>query len=90
MNKIAITDTEAALLWTNQVNHEIEETHDLLTECGRTIQAIKDDAEGTLIDELYKYGADFMAFTAKVTGAMKSCSGAIRNVVNGLRNLFSK
>lgn len=85
MKQIALTDTEAGLLWTNQVDHEIEETHDLLVECGRTIQAIKDDADGTLIDELYRYGADFLKFASEVTGLMKSLSNGVRGFINAIK-----
>lgn len=87
-DQIAISDTEAALLWTNQVEHEIEETHDLLDECGKTVQAIKDDADGTLIDELYRYGADFLKFASDISGAMKVVSNGIRSFINKIKNAF--
>ena len=53
---ISISDAEAAEIWKQEVEQEIEETKTLLDRVGKALQAVKDDANGTIVDEIYDYG----------------------------------
>lgn len=88
MNNIAILDTSAAERWVLVVEQEMEETKALLTECGKAVQAVNESASGSIIDDLYHHGANFLENVVKVTSGVNEITGAIKGILKGFKKMF--
>ncbi len=87
---ISISDAEAAEIWKQEVEQEIEETKTLLDRVGKALQAVKDDANGTIVDEIYDYGTKFLTFANEVQKGMTSVLNVVGNFLSAFNEMISK
>lgn len=80
MTTLSIKSEAEAKRWQAEVQRLNEETEKLLKEVGTALQQVKDDADSTIVDELYDYG------TRIVTGATQVFQGmtGLFNIVTDL------
>lgn len=85
---ISISDSEAAEIWKTEVEQEIAETKALLDRVAKTLQSVKDDADGTIVDEIYKYGTDFLKFANEVQKGMTEVVNTVGKFLKGFNDLI--
>lgn len=95
-NMINIKDGDAARVWMRDVESLNYETEELLKDIGRALQEVKDDADSTIVDEIYKYGSQILDNTGKIlegmNGLVKMVGGlldALTNVLESGKNIIS-
>lgn len=77
MNIISSAEAES---WKREVLQLNEETHRLLQDVGNALKEVNEDADSTIVDEIYKYGSQILAGSNQVLEGMNS----LVNMVTGL------
>ena len=55
MNQLNIIDANAAESWRDEVYQLNEESAKLLADVGTALQEVNEDADSTIVDEIYKF-----------------------------------
>lgn len=82
--RIAINDEAAARAWLENVMDINEQFHTAMTEAGETLQQTKEMADGTIVDELYDMGTDFLHVANKVFETINEISTTVNTVLSKL------
>lgn len=75
MQNINIKSADEAKSWQAEVRRLNEETYQLLKDVGIALQEVNQEADSTIVDEIYKYGNQIL--------------GGANNVLEGMNKLVS-
>lgn len=84
--QIAIKDRPAAQTWQNTADDLNTRAQDAVNEAARIVQAIKDMADGTLIDELFELGGTLSNVAARLFEAMNAILTVVNNLLNAIED----
>lgn len=90
MTNLNITDGEAAKSWNDDVKRLNEETKVLLDMVGKTLIEVKNDADSTIVDEIYKYGNQILENSGKVLEGMNGLFNIVHGLLSSLGSLLAK
>lgn len=80
--KISITDETSAKLWLEDVKMINDDFHTAMSEAGQELQRAKEFGEGTVVDELYDMGTNFLNAAEKVYNTVNEISTAVNSVLS--------
>ena len=84
---IFIKDTNEAEIWQHAVEMLNRETEALLIDSGTALQEVKDDADSTIVDEIYHYGGQIIEGSNHIIRGMTelvTVTGTLLSKVNAV------
>lgn len=88
MNNINIKSQAMAEAWRKDVDELNHNTQRLLEQVGKALQAVKDDADSTIVDEIYTYGNQIMEGAQGVYNGMTELFNMVGNILNMMSNVL--
>lgn len=99
--KIGIKDEASAKQWLAMVQEINSDYHQAMADASETLINMKDFADGTLVDDFYKFGTDLLNAAEKtykaideiadtVTKVISAAQKFAENAVSGIAKLASK
>lgn len=88
MTTISIISEAQAKLWQNEVERLNEETQQLLLEVGEALQQVKDDADSTIVDEIYDWGTRIVTGTTKIFQGMNEILGTVTGILAKMKDVL--
>ena len=90
MNTLAIISDTQAKVWQSKVELLNRTTADLLKDVGTALQEVKQDADSTIVDEIYKYGGQILEGSGKVLEGMNQILNTVSTLLNMVGSLLDK
>ena len=84
MERMNIKSKELADIWAKDVDSLNHTTERLLKEVAEALKQVKDDADSTIVDEIYEYGNRIMEGSQQIFQGMTE----LFNMVNSIMNLL--
>ena len=88
MNNINIKSQAMAEAWRKDVDELNHNTQRLLEQVGKALQAVKDDADSTIVDEIYTYGNQIMEGAQNVYQGMTQLFNMVGDILNMLTGVL--
>ena len=90
MNNINIISESEATAWRMLVEQANQQTHDLLQDVGETLKQVKDDADSTIVDEIYKYGCQVTESANKILEGMNELTKMVKGLLDAVSNVLDE
>ncbi len=88
LNSLNIISSSEAESWKKEVLQLNEETHKLLTEVGNALQEVHEDADSTIVDEIYKYGGQILSNTNNILEGMNGLVSMVTNLLSKVNEVL--
>lgn len=82
MKSLNIISSSEAEAWKKEVMQLNEETYKLLENVGAALQEVKEGADSTIVDEIYKYGGKILEGSNKVLEGMNQLVSVVTNLLS--------
>ena len=90
MNNLNIISEDKAKQWEKSVEALNLETRELLDRVGETLQRVKDDADSTVVDEIYKYGSQILENTHNILNGMNQICNIVNSLLASMLDILDK
>lgn len=88
-SNLGIKDADEAKLWKQDVERLNQDVQQLLQEMGETLQQVRDDADSSIVDELYDWGTNIVKASNEVLKGMNEICNFVHGLVGKLTELLS-
>ena len=80
--KIAIKDSATALQWLSDVQLINEDYHQAMEDSGKTLEGMKDFADGTMVDEFVSLGSGILTAAKNTFDAIDKIADTVNKVLD--------
>ncbi len=88
LKSLNIISSSEAESWKKEVMQLNEETYKLLENVGKALQEVHDDADSTIVDEIYKYGSQILSNTNSILDGMNQLVSLVTNVLSKINEVL--
>ena len=88
LNNMNIISSSEAESWKKEVTQLNEETYKLLQDVGSALQEVHEDADSTIVDEIYKYGSQILSNTNSILEGMNQLVSLVTNVLSKINEVL--
>lgn len=88
MTQLNIIDASAAESWRDEVYQLNEETYQLLNDVGTALQEVHEDADSTIVDEIYKYGGQILTGANNVLEGMNKLAEVVTGILSKVNEVL--
>lgn len=88
VNTLNIISSSEAEAWKKEVMQLNEETYNLLQDVGSALQEVREDADSTIVDEIYKYGSQILSNTNSILEGMNQLVSLVTNVLSKINEVL--
>ena len=88
MTVLEIIDEGEAKVWMAEVERLNQDTQKLLTEVGQALQQVRDDADSTIVDELYDWGTRMITASTEIFKGMTELYNAVDSIVKKVSDVI--
>ena len=81
MTNIAIRDEAAAKTWNSDIQTLNEETANLIKQVGETLKQVKEDADSSVVDDIFKWGSEMVE---SANGILQGMNQLVSSVAKAL------
>ena len=79
--QVSVKDEQSAALWLEMVRNINTDYRTAMTDTLENMMNMKDFADGTLVDEIYKYGTDLLNAAEKTFNAIDEIADTVNTVM---------
>lgn len=90
MKQLSIKGRDAAQNWLTEADKLNEEAAQLIKETGMLLNQIGASSEGSLVDDLVKWGGQILDSVEKISAGMKGIAETINGILNMVTNITEK
>ena len=84
--QINIKDRDSATAWLNKVEQTNEKYHNAMRDAGECLSTMSDFCDGTIVDEIVKYGTTMMNAAQKTFEGLSLISGTVNKILDTVTN----
>lgn len=88
MKQLNIISSDSAQAWKAEVERLNRETYELLKDVGTALQEVREDADSTIVDEIYKYGSQIISGSHQVLDGMNQLVSMISGLLSKINELL--
>lgn len=79
---LGLISNDEAKVWKEEVLRLNEETYQLLRDVGTALQAVNENADSAIVDDIYKYGSQILSGTNKILEGMNQLATMVTDLLS--------